>query len=299
MTTLPPRAVIVTRPSELDELVKRHGTLPQARFYLRSRGVDPEELARRHDALEAARHAVASAIPLAWRRAHVSRAELDRFLFEPEDLIVAVGQDGLVANVAKYLSGQPVAGINPAPGLIEGVLVRHTAAAASDLYADFARGRSRCEERTMVEARLSDGQRLIALNEIFIGHRTHQSARYRIAFGEASERQSSSGVLIATGTGATGWAKSVTHHREGAPPLPTPSDAALAFLVREAWPSRTTGASLTDGLIGPSTALTMTSEMNDGGTIFGDGLEDDRIEWPWSQTATLGLAPERLRLIAA
>ena len=41
------------------------------------------------------------------------RGDLDRFLFEPDDLVVIVGQDGLVANVSKYLDGQPVVGINP------------------------------------------------------------------------------------------------------------------------------------------------------------------------------------------
>ncbi len=296
-TTLPPRAVIVTRPSELAELIGRHGTLPQAKFYLRSRGQDPDELVRRQATLETALHAVSSAIPLHWRRAHVMRASLDRFLFEPEDLVVAVGQDGLVANVAKYLSGQPVLGINPAPELTEGILVRHAAKASADLYADFEKGRSRTEDRTMVEARLADGQRLVALNEIFIGHRTHQSARYRIRFGDTSERHSSSGVIVATGTGATGWAKSVTRHREGAPPLPSPLDPSLAFLVREAWPSRNTGSNLTDGIITKETNLTLTSEMNEGGTLFGDGLEDDRLDFPWSQTATLGLAEQRLRLI--
>ncbi len=45
----------------------------------------------------------------------MSRPELNRFLFEPEDVVIAVGQDGLVANVAKYLSGQMVVGVNPLP----------------------------------------------------------------------------------------------------------------------------------------------------------------------------------------
>lgn len=42
----------------------------------------------------------------------IKRAHFDRFVFAPEDVVIAVGQDGLVANVAKYLDGQPVLGIN-------------------------------------------------------------------------------------------------------------------------------------------------------------------------------------------
>ena len=122
---LPPRVVVVSRPSERDELLLRHGTLQQARFFLESRGQRLDDVLARHEVLEAALHAVTAAVPARWRRARVTRHELDRFLFEPDDVVVAVGQDGLVANVAKYLRGQPVIGVNPSTALYPGVLVRH------------------------------------------------------------------------------------------------------------------------------------------------------------------------------
>ena len=65
----------------------------------------------------------------------------------------------------------------------------------------------------MVLAEREDGQRLLALNEIFVGHRSHQSARYLIRTREGEEHQSSSGVLCASGTGSTGWARSVARQR--------------------------------------------------------------------------------------
>ena len=110
---LAPRIVIVHRRSELDELIDRHATYGQAEFFLRSRGRDIAGVQARHDAVEAARTAVEDAVPDGFRRAAVERSELDRYLFAPEDVIVVVGQDGLVANVAKYLRGQPVLGIDP------------------------------------------------------------------------------------------------------------------------------------------------------------------------------------------
>jgi len=295
-SSLPPRAVLVTRPTELDELIARHGTLAQVRFHLKSRGQSLDDLTHRHDRQAAALQAVQSAIPLAWRRARVSRESLDRFLFEPEDLVIAVGQDGLVANTAKYLHGQPVLGINPLPEFYEGVLVRYPAGAAPDALATFAANTLSTTPHTMVQATLADGQRLVALNEVFIGHRTHQSARYTLNWQSRSERQSSSGVIVATGTGATGWAKSIVRNREGAPALPTPDAPALSFFVREAWPSRSTGATLTDGIIENDCPLTLTSEMNEGGTLFGDGLEDDRLDFSWGQVATLGPADHPLQL---
>jgi NAD kinase len=295
---LPPRAVVVSRASERDELLLRHGTLQQARFFLEPRGQRIEEVLERHQLLETALHAVTAALPPKWRRARVMRHELDRFLFEADDVILAVGQDGLVANVAKYLRGQPVIGVNPSTALNAGVLVRHPAQATGDLLAMFARGELRCEQRTMVQARLGDGQTLLALNEIFVGHRTHQSARYHLAFGSLGERHSSSGLIVATGTGASGWARSITQRRTPAPALPGPLDADLAFLVREAWPSITTGATLVDGCIRPGERLVVTSEMNDGGTVFGDGIEADRLELAFGQTVELARAEQWMQLAA-
>ena len=79
--------------------------------------------------------AVSSAIPADWRRGMVERADLPRFLFGPDDIVVAVGQDGLVANLAKYLDGQLIVGIDPEPGRNPGVLVRHPPGACADLLA--------------------------------------------------------------------------------------------------------------------------------------------------------------------
>ena len=295
---LPPRVVVVSRASERDELLLRHGTLQQARFFLDSHGQRIDDVLERHELMHAALNRVAAAVPGKWRRARLLRHELDRFLFAPDDVVIAVGQDGLVANVAKYLRGQPVIGVNPSQALFAGVLVRHPPEATGDLLAMFARGALRCEQRTMVQARLGDGQTLTALNEIFVGHRTHQSARYHLAFGARGERQSSSGLIVVTGTGASGWARSIAQRRTPAPPLPGPLDAELAFFVREAWASVTTGAALVDGRIARGQRLLVTSEMNDGGTVFGDGIEADRLELGFGQTVELERAEQWMQLAA-
>ncbi len=294
--SLPPRAVIVTRPTDLDVLLLRHGTRAQAKFFLESRGQKLEDVVARHDVQQQADHTVAAAIPLSWRRASITRADLDRFLFEPEDIIIAVGQDGLVANVAKYLNGQPVVGINPSKTLFDGVLVRHAPAQAKVVLSEVRDGRT-AEERTMVEAVLSDGQRIVALNEVYVGHRTHQSSRYLLSFSGKQERHSSSGIIVCTGTGSTGWAKSVSTRREQCAPLPQPLSPELTFLVREAWPSVRTGNSVVDGIYAPPHALDVTSEMNDGGVIFGDGIEQDSLDFVYGQTASIRAAPVPLRLV--
>jgi NAD kinase len=292
-----PRVVVVSRPTEYQALLARHGTRAQARFWLAARGRTLTEVEERAQRQEAALAAVSAAIPARWRRVQVGRDDLSRFLFGPEDLVVAVGQDGLVANVAKYLAGQPVIGLNPDPRRNDGVLVPHPPERAEALLAAVAAGRARLQHRRMAEARLDDGQRLLALNEVFVGHRSHQSARYRLRASAGEEVQSSSGVIVATGTGATGWARSLERQRRAPPRLPAAEDPALAFFVREPFPSVATGTSIEEGLLREGEALEIVSEMNEGGTVFADGIEDDRLEFGWGMRLRVGLAEERLRLV--
>ncbi|GAA2592659.1 NAD(+)/NADH kinase [Winogradskya consettensis] len=293
MSTLAPRVVIVSRRSELDELLARHSTRGAAAFFLRERGRDLAEVSARHDALTAALTEVGSAIPADWRRGHVDRADLPRFLFAPEDVVIAVGQDGLVANVAKYLDGQPVIGVDPEPGRNPGVLVRHPVAAVPGLL--HARGDG--EERAMVVARLDDGQTLHGLNEIYLGHPGHQSARYVLTGpGGDRERQSSSGVIVGTGTGATGWCASIARERATAPAMPGPAEAALCWYVREAWPSPATGVTQVAGRLHTGQTLELSSE-SERLVAFADGLESDALQLAWGQRISVGVADRRLRLL--
>ena len=283
MATNPPRVVLVHRPSEYDALIARQATHAQAAFFLSTRHQDIDAVRDRHEKLHAALHTVDAAVPGSWRMAKVMRESLDRFAFEPEDIAVVIGQDGLVANTAKYLQGQPVIGINPDPERNDGVLVPHAPVDTSALLQEVYRDTATVQKRTMVAAYLDDGQMLTALNEVFVGVRSHQSARYRIRFGGEEERQSSSGVIVTTGTGATGWARSINRQRAQRVSLPRPEDRTLAFFVREAFPSVATGTHLCDGCITARDRLDITSENNEGGVIFGDGIESDYLAFDWGQ----------------
>lgn len=296
--SLAPRAVLVHRTTEYEELLARHGTHGQAAFFLSSRGRSIDEVAERHHRAHRALAEVAAAVPLKWRQSRVERTDLDRFLFAPEDVVVVVGQDGLVANAAKYLRGQPVVGIDTDPGRNPGVLVRHRPGDAAKLL-DAALSSSGADELTMVEAVADDTQRLLALNEIYLGPPGHQTARYRLGPDDqaaASEPQASSGLLVGTGTGATGWLRSLWQQRGSGLALPGPADPRLIWFVREAWPSPTTGTSLVEGVLEGSERLRVTVE-SDRLVAFGDGMEADSLELTWGQTIRVGRSDTALRLI--
>ncbi|WP_329285071.1 hypothetical protein [Streptomyces sp. NBC_00691] len=297
--SLAPRAVLVHRTTEYEELLARHGTHGQAAFFLSARGRSVDAVRERHERTRRALAEVAAAVPLTWRQTRVERADLDRFLFGPEDVVVVVGQDGLVANAAKYLTGQPVIGIDADPGRNPGVLVRHRADRARRLLPYAAGAGATVDELTMVEAVTDDAQRLLALNEIYVGPRGHQTARYTLDLDATElppEAQASSGVLVGTGTGATGWLRSLWEQRSSGLALPAPADARLAWFVREAWPSPATGTSRVEGLLDPGQGLRLTVE-SDRLVVFGDGVESDALELTWGQTVRLTVAGPRLRLV--
>jgi hypothetical protein len=293
-----PRVVVVTRPTEYEGLLELYGTRGQAAFLMTARGQLIEPVETRHWLQQQALKEVLEAIPVAWGRSRISRKDLDRFLFQPADIVIVVGQDGLVANVAKYVNGHPVIGINPDPHTFEGVLVRHPPLACADLLADLCAGRAPMELRSMAEARVDGVETLVALNEIFIGHRSHQSARYELHWGGRAEHQSSSGIVVSTGTGASGWTRSIHRQHRSAIKLPSPTEERLVFFSREPWASLATGVELEEGQIDRSNSLIVRSEMEHSGVLFGDGIEADIIDFGWGRTAELMLSERRLSLIA-
>ncbi|MBJ7469837.1 MAG: NAD(+)/NADH kinase [Solirubrobacteraceae bacterium] len=295
--TLAPRCVLVERPTDYADVLARHGTREQARFFLAQRDIDLADVEERHLRYQETRTRVLGAFPSEWRIATLGRADLDRFLFAEDDIIVVLGQDGLVANVAKYLDGQPVIGLNPEPDRNPGVLVTQSPDAIGDLCADVVAGRASVQQRTMAAATLDDGQQVLALNEIFFGHRTHQSARYTLSINGQREHQSSSGLIAATGTGATGWAQSINHGRRDPIDLPGPVAPQLAWFVREAWDGPHTGTRLTAGLVDPGAAITVTCELGEDGVVFADGMEADRLRVDWGQRVTIAAADRRLQLV--
>lgn len=298
------KVVLVVRRTRLDELVTRHHTLSQARFYLEHLGADFGDYLAENAAYAAALQRTVQALEAWGRYQIVDRGLLPNFVFAPDDIVVALGQDGLVANTMKYLDGQPLVGINPEPARWDGVLLPFGAADLAAVLADVVRDRRPTQAVTMAQATLSDGQVLRAVNDLFIGPRTHTSALYDIELGGRSEHQSSSGLIVATGLGSSAWLRSIVTGSMGIAkamgggtshdyePMPWDTDR-LAFAVREPFPSRSSTTELVFGHVTAAVPLRLRSRMPDHGVIFSDGMEADYLRFTAGMEATIGIADRR------
>jgi hypothetical protein len=291
------RIVIVTKPTRLEELLL-HQSEGAARFSLESRGLSLEPYEVEHAAYYAALAEVRRQIPNDVPTATVARQDLSELQFREKDLIVICGPDGLFVNAAKYIRSQPVLTVNPDPRTVSGVLMLFPPQAVGSVIAQVQEGKHQIEHLPFVKASIDDYQTVWGINDIFIGRNDQISARYEMSFGNQVERQSSSGIIISTGVGSTGWIRSISTMVSGIvyegnqhklSSLPAPTSNELVFVVREPFASANTGANMVTGRITPGKPLSVISEMPDGGRIFSDGVTEKSVKWNAGSTVVVSV----------
>jgi len=306
------KIVVVTRKTALDELVERFNTREQARFYLERMGASFGEYLSAHEAYAQALTKLKAAIPKDARNQFIGRSFLPTFTFGGRDLVVVLGPDGLVVNTAKYLTTQPLLALNPDAKRIDGILAPFRVEEAGEMLEVTLRGGHTLKRISMAKAELNNGQTLYAVNDLFIGHRSHISARYRLRFKRKMEDQSSSGIIVSTGAGSTGWFRSVVTGAAGIVEAFAHDKKAreakekyrfdwesgdLCFSVREPFVSKVSAADLIFGRIGAREHLEVISHMPQNGVIFSDGIETDYVEFNSSAIAKIRLAEKKVNLI--
>lgn len=273
-------------------------------------GSDFSNYMQEHDQYRKAISEAYSQLETVGRVQIVDREYLPNFIFGDDDIVVAIGQDGLVANTMKYLSSQLLVGVNPDPARWDGVLLPFKVEELRLVVRDVLRKKRRVREVTMAKATLNDGQAIYAVNDLFIGQKTHVSSRYRIQLGDRYEYQSSSGIIVSTGLGSTGWLKSIitgaTSIASGmlneiikpqqGKRLPWDADH-LYFSVREPFPAKTYGTSIVIGKITRGQPLKILSQMPENGVIFSDGIESDFLQFNSGIEATISVAEKRGYLV--
>jgi len=304
------KIVMIVRRTRLDDLITRFNSEDQARFYVEHLGADFSDYQAEDQTYK---HAVREAQDILSRHGRlqvVDRTFVPNFIFGPRDTVVALGQDGLVANVLKYLDGQLLIGVNPDAGRWEGVLLPFTLPELDLVMPEVFAEKRPVRDVTMAQAKLNTGESLSGVNDLFIGPRTHTSARYAIRIGDRSESHSSSGIIVSTGLGSTGWLRSILAGATGVASALTgrsieikdkkgfawDSDY-LYFSVREPWPSKTSAAEITFGKVTTAKPLVLVSQMPENGVIFSDGIESDFLQFNSGTEATISVAGKTGHLV--
>jgi NAD kinase len=302
-------AIVVVNKTRLEALIERFNTKAQAKFYIEHAGGDFADYEKEHEVFHRSLDEVTKSLFRELKLKVVERKFITNFLFNEKDLVVVVGQDGLVANTAKYVNGLPILAINPDKSRNDGILLPFDMTNFETGFVKLMKGKATFKNITLAEARTNDGQRLLAFNDLFVGPGSHTSARYKITYDRKTEEQSSSGIIVSTGAGSTGWLSSVLNMangvqstfnniRQAKTKISMPWDTnELAYVVREPFLSKHSGIELSAGMIHDKTRLEIESYMPSNGVIFSDGIEADFISFNSGTKVKIGTAEQKARLI--
>ncbi len=303
------KIILITRTTRLEELIVRFNTPGQAKFYVEHLGADFTDYEIEHRNYKSSLQTMEAQLRDLGRVQVLDRAFLTNFVFGDEDTIVVLGQDGLVANTLKYLHGQPVIAVNPDPARYDGVLLPFGVGDVAGVVPDVFARRRQVREITMAKVGLNNGQVLYGVNDLFIGPRSHVSARYLLGIGTKHEQQSSSGIIVSTGLGSTGWLTSILAGARGiGSTFGKAFDADvlknfkwesdyLYYTVREPFPSKASAATLVFGKVTPKEPMSLVSQMPENGVIFSDGIEADYLEFNSGTQAIVSVSEKKGRLV--
>ena len=108
-------AIIIRDKTRLEQLIERFNSKAQAKFYIESTGGDFEFYESEHHKFYNSLKKTQDVIGQSFKTKVLDRSFLPTYIFTKKDLIVVIGQDGLVANTAKYVNELPIVAVNPDP----------------------------------------------------------------------------------------------------------------------------------------------------------------------------------------
>lgn len=301
-------AIVIVNKTRLEQLIERFNTKAQAKFYIEHSGGDFADYELEHSNFKRSLEKVQQTLSNRLKHKIVERKYLPNFLFSEKDIAIVVGQDGLVANTAKYVNGLPILAINPDVERFDGFLLPFNPDNFEQGLLSAIENRAIFKKVTMAEAQMNDGQKLLAFNDFFIGPSSHISARYRITHKDKTENHSSSGIIVSTGAGSTGWLSSLINMANGITSTFNKGskgwrinmkweDNKLVFIVREPFHSKYSEISLTAGVITNDLKLRIESLMPSNGLIFSDGIEADFLHFNSGSIVEIGIAKQKAMII--
>lgn len=300
-------AIIIKNKTQLETLIERFNTKAQAKFYIERSDGDFNDYEKEHGIFHNSLSTVERNLSTILKNKIVERSFLPSFIFNNKQVIVTVGQDGLVANTAKYAQQVPIVAVNPDQERFDGVLLPFNTSNFLVAVERVIQNKYNSKLTLFAEAKLNDGQRLLAFNDLFIGAASHVSARYKLTYNNSTEEQSSSGIIVSTQAGSTGWLSSIFNMNYGINKFLAKEktkkkhaklkDNQLMFAVREPFASKRSQIETTAGIITTESKLIIQSFMPNNGLIFSDGVETDFLKFNSGSIVKIGIAVEKANLV--
>lgn len=198
----------------------------------------------------------------------IDRQRLTRKAFRDIDLAISVGGDGTFLRASHFNLSVPMVGYNTDKTSKEGVLTVSRRESLGDDLRKFLSGALKISEFPRIRCRIN-GRELkeLALNDLYVGpEKSYRLFNYILNHKDVTERQRSSGIIIATPVGSHAWIKSA-----GGTVLSL-GERRLEYMVREPYIGRLNPMPrAASGMLSPDQVLTI-SPLSPGGIVVFDSV---------------------------
>ena len=296
---IPPEGIVVVEKKSLWELDRErysHDDLALKQFY-QEQGVSADKIYQSHLAQKEARAEIRRIFPEA---ICVGRDRVAEALQNTPALIVSLGGDNHAQWVSHLIcDSTPFIGVNSDPQNSVGALLQADVQQLTQLRANLIDGRYRFLPYSRIKVVLNGEMLPLALSEVFVGdkYRMNISRYYSETprdVGGALERKDS-GLLLATGSGSTGWFRSSVRSHFHFSPEFEPTTAGAAYHATESF--SLSNESIGSGVIKLDQEIRITSRFNRSGVISIDSDQEALVAFPRGAVAVLTIAPEPLWVI--
>ncbi|MDH4127467.1 MAG: hypothetical protein OEV44_01850 [Spirochaetota bacterium] len=196
--------------------------------------------------------------------------ELNKELTENKELIISIGGDEhFKYAIHNSLSGKLVLNVRSDNLKSEGALSSCNRFNLEEMIDQIKSDSYMTEEWVRLEAELNNKPIESAIDTIYVGEKNAtRMSRYHLYYKDQTEEQKSSGILIVTGAGSTGWFSSA-----GGNPFPRDANTGR-FLIREIYHGTKSGNTLRKGEFNHSEHIKIISLMDEEGIVEIDSIKE-------------------------
>lgn len=205
----------------------------------------------------------------------ISRDEFTNDIATRADLVIAFGGDNHFQYVSHFINDKLILGINSDPVSSEGALTYFTVDSFSNELNNIKAGKYNIEEWTRLGVYFNGNYVGLATSEVFIGEKERKNmSRHILEFGKKKEEQKCSGLIVATGTGATGWYDSSCRYLYENGNKFSKIESSGRFLITEPYNGKHSNYSMLEGKLNINEELLIHSLNDSSGIVTLDCIEE-------------------------